>query len=494
MRPRLPTRVVGRWILGVALLALLAIGVLVAMRGHVIDAMYPETRAQALRAQAALALQQGRLTAVDGSGARELYTAALAMDPDRSEARDGLRAVADAALARARVQLDAGHLDAAKQDLALARAMSVPRAGADALAVDLRRQQLAHAGIDTLLARADAARLAGRLDGDANAALPLYGRVLSLQPALQRALEGREDAMADLLQRADTALAAGDVSAAAEMIAAARRHDPGHAELPAIGTRLLEAFDRQRRQAAADLRGGRLQAAADGYARLDRDGDGDAAAGLAQVATALAARAARRGEDFDFKAANADLAQARALAPDAPGIEQAQRHVQQSQQVQVRVAAGASTPRRRQRVRVLLAQAAAAQARGDLLTPPGESAFDALRAARLLAPDDPAVRRAAAGMVPAARACFDSGLRDNDLGRARRCLDARVALDGGGADLPASRRRLARRWLAVGDERLGAGDLAGASAALASARAIDARVAGADDFSQRLRAASGGRY
>lgn len=496
MRSRLPKGVVSRWILGFAVVVLLALGVLVAMRGHIIDRMYPETRSQALRARAAAALRQGRLTAADGSGARELYSAALAIEPDRSEARDGLRRVGEAALARARVQLDAGRLDAAQQDLSLARALSVPRADVDALALRLRNQQAAHAGIDTLLARADAARLAGQLDAGDAAALPLYARVLALQPNLQRALEGREDALSDLLGKADARLADGDMSSAAEMIASARHFDPGHADLPAIGTRLLEAFDRQHRLAAADLRAGRLQSAADRYVRLRDDGDEAAAGGLAQVATALASRASRRAEDFDFTAATTDLLQARALAPDAPGIEQAQRHVEQSRQVQAQaqLAGNTATPRRRQRVAALLAQAAAAQARGELLTPPGDSAFDALRAARRLAPDDPAVRRASARFATAARECFEDGLRANDLGRARTCLDARVAIDGGAAGMQSARARLARRWLAVGDERLGAGNLSGAAAALASARGIDPRVAGADAFAARLQAASGGRY
>src|SRR5207342_3373447 len=97
---------------------------------------------------------------------------------------------------------------------------------------------------------------------------------------------------------------------------------------------------------------------------------------------------------------------------------------------------------RAQRVRTLLADAASAEARGDLLAPPGDSAFDKLRAAQALAPSDPAVRRAAARLLRAAQECFERELRGNSLGRARACLDAWVVLDGDGAG-PA-RRRLAQ--------------------------------------------------
>jgi len=53
-----------------------------------------------------------------------------------------------------------------------------------------------------------------------------------------------------------------------------------------------------------------------------------------------------------------------------------------------------------------------------------------------------------------------------------------------------ARRRLAQRWLAIGDERLGAGNLAGAEAALASARAVEPGVPGHAEFARRVRAAS----
>jgi hypothetical protein len=53
-----------------------------------------------------------------------------------------------------------------------------------------------------------------------------------------------------------------------------------------------------------------------------------------------------------------------------------------------------------------------------------------------------------------------------------------------------ARRRLAQRWLAVGEERLRAGNLAGAREALASATAVDGGVGGLEDFAARLETAS----
>jgi len=56
-----------------------------------------------------------------------------------------------------------------------------------------------------------------------------------------------------------------------------------------------------------------------------------------------------------------------------------------------------------------------------------------------------------------------------------------------------ARRRLAARWVAVGDERLGAGEIDIAVRAHAAARALDPQVPGLDALGERLRAAAPAR-
>lgn len=475
---------------GVAVLLL----ALLLLRRPLADWLWPETRVQALRDQAATALAQGRLSASDGTGARELYEAALAIDPDRNDAREGLMRVAQAALARARTAIAADRYAEAHRALHLANALSVPRAQADVVATQLRQREASRAGIANLLAQASAARRAHRLDGTQDAALPLFQRVLALQPDRLEALEGREDALADLLQQAQQALQHGQLPEAADMIAAARGYDPGHGDLPVAQAQLARAIEQARQQADRDLRRGRLQQASDGYQallRIDRD-DAAAQRALLKVAAAYAQRAQRLASNFNFRDADVALGQARALAPDAGSVTAAVQHIARAHQAQARLASPLSSRERQIRVRRLLTEADAAQARGDLLTPPGDSAFDKLRAARAIAPGDPAVRRASARLLPTAQSCFEDQLRGNNLGRARGCLDAWIALAGSGNALSRARRRLAQRWLAVGDERLGAGDVQGATVALASARVVDPATPGIDAFWQRLQAASPG--
>jgi tetratricopeptide (TPR) repeat protein len=492
LRAALPMHPWQRWALAAIGAALLLV---IAFREPLADRLWPEARAHRLSDQAAQALARGRLTAVDGTGARELYEAALAIDPDDGDARVGLGLVAQVALAQARSAIAVDDYAQAHQSLALARALSIPRAQADVVEARLRQRESRHAGIDGLLARAKDARAARRLEGTPDAALPLYARVLALQPDRVEALEGREDSLSDLLQQARVALQRGDLPEASRLIAIAHRYDPGHADLPDAQARLSTAIERLRGKADDALRHDRLDRAGDGFQALLRIDAADAGArhGIERVADAWAHRAERLAADFRFEEATAALGHARELSPDSAAVRDATRAIAHARQSKGRLAAPGSPAERNRRIAALLADAAAAQARGDLLTPPGDSAFDKLRAARAVDPANPAVRRASAQLLPAARDCFERELRANDLGRARVCLDARAALEGEGAPVAQARRRLAQRWLSVGEERLRAGALADAQHALDSARAIDVAAPGIGDFAARLATASASR-
>src|SRR3546814_6955034 len=103
-----------------------------------------------------------------------------------------------------------------------------------------------------------------QLTGGDKAALPLYQRILALQPENTGALEGREDALGELLQQARAQLRAGDLAEATAAIAAARRFDAGHVDLPATPARLNEELDDVRRNADNALGNGQLERAQEG--------------------------------------------------------------------------------------------------------------------------------------------------------------------------------------------------------------------------------------
>ena len=411
------------WLIG----SMLVVVALAVLRAPIGAWLWPETRAQALRAEAEQALAEGRLSASDGSGARELFEAALAMDPDRGEARQGLARVALAALAQARTALAEERFEDAHRQLALARALSVPRADADALAEALRLHEAGSAGVDDLFEQAGRAHVQGRLNGG-DGALALYSRVLALDPAHAGALRGREDALAELLAEAREALRAGDLQEAGRLVARVRAEDPGHVDLPDTLARLVE-------EAGPDA--DRLvQALAEGSAGDPAGaavGEGDAAV--------------------------------------APGALDAGERSRRAARLLADVAAGGTEGAGRDGALDMAAVARVGQARS-------------------LDPGSPAVAAAVARLLPVARACHARELRDNRLGTAGDCLEARAALGDDTAELASARRQLAERWLAVGDERLGAGEIGSARSALAGARRADASVPGLGDFEQRVRAAA----
>jgi hypothetical protein len=89
-----------------------------------------------------------------------------------------------------------------------------------------------------------------------------------------------------------------------------------------------------------------------------------------------------------------------------------------------------------------------------------------LREAQAMAPRDPRVRAATQRLIPDTGACFEDHLRGNRVQAASACLEAWQTLSPGDAALTPARQRLAQRWLAIGSERLGQGDVEFATLAL----------------------------
>jgi len=448
--------------------------------------LWPDPRYDALRQRAELALQAGKLSAADGSGARELFEAALALQPDQLEAREGLERVAKAAMARADAQIRAGHAAQAQAALQLAQTLQAPQARINALQARLSEIPTRADSIELLLQRAQSALAQGQLDDGPDAALALYQQVLLRQPRNQRALDGREDVLDALTQPAANVLAGGDLIQIAALLQRVEAADPGHPVLPALHAGLTRAQTRRNQQLQHLLHRQQWEAAVQlcqplavaptlPLPELCESGLGDALLHAANVAIAASR--------FDQARRLLALAELAGVATDRR--QQVQRSLQaasrsQTQRPQV------VTPQGRAKVTRLLTQAQHAQARGHWLTPPGESAWDRLREARALAPNDPRVQHAVQAMQLAAHACHATAMRDNNLGRARECLDAWRQLAPNEPVLLSAQRRLAERWLAVGDERLRAGDVRGARTALERAQQVDPGVPGSEALAQRL--------
>lgn len=484
-------RRVWRW----ALLAALAVFVLlVLLRKPLADWFWDEPQIEQLLAEGDRALAAGRLSDADGSGARERYQAVLALDGDRPQARQGLANTGAAALQQARDRLHAGDLDGSAQALALARELQVPQGEADAVARQLQARRSAGAGIGALLAQARNAFAAGRLDDGDSSALPLFQRILALQPDNLPALEGREDALSDLLLQARTLAGRGELAEAAAILRRARQFDAGHADLPASEEALARAVDQRLRQAQRALQRQQLDAAAQGFLAVlaVAADDPNAQRGREQALQAVVVRSQTSADDFQFDAAQRDAALAAELGASQAIRQQLAQRLQRARQAQQALQQPAiSTAQRERQLRDHLRKIERAERAGQWISPPGHSAFDALREAQSLPPRDTRVKAAAARLLPASRRCFDDNLRQNRVQAAGACLQAWQTLSPTAAGLPSARLRLAQRWLAIGSERLGNGDLAFAAHAAEQARLLQPDLAELPAFEDRLRRAGG---
>ena len=486
------TRRIWRWALLAAAVLFVA---LILLRRPLADWFWDEPRIQQLLEQGDRALLAGRLSAADGTGAREYFQAALALDNDRSQARDGLARTGTAALQSGELSVARGEFEAATEALALARQLQVPQSASDTLARQLRERRAAGAGLDVLLEQARQALAGGRLDDTPEDALPLLQRVLELRPLDVAALEAREDALSDLLLRARAASDEGDVLQAARLVQRARSYDPGHAELPASQEALSRAVESRVRDAAGNLRRGRLDAAIEQLQpALDAAGDDPSVATQRErLAAALLKEGLRLAEDYRFDDAVARLDDAQRLQAPPRELAAARQQVDRVRSAR-HSGQGSTAPSRagRQQLERLLDRLGEAEARGQLIAPPGASAFDALREAQSLAPDDRRVVAAAKRVLPASRHCFEDALRQNRVEAAGACLQAWQTLAPTDSGLGVARNRLALRWVAIGSERLGSGDVEFATRAAAQARLLQPALAELPAFEMRVLQAGGG--
>jgi tetratricopeptide (TPR) repeat protein len=480
-----------RWLLGAVLLVLLS--TLFFWRDPISRLLFPDPRMnrQLERGQAALA--HGKLSAADGSGARELFESVLAIDPDQMTARQGLIDVRNAAIARAERALGQHRLVESRKNLDLAQALSAPTVQLQPLLARLHDLEEASSDTSALLAQAAAPGVSE------DASLALLDRVLKLDADNAVALEGRRELLAGWLVRAENLLAANKVAAAQRLVDRVIAEDPAHLDLPPVRAELGEALSRVQAEQArvlnsaqADERAGRIDIAARKYQQvIDAQGESTAAQeGLRRLASRIVRLAERQAADFQFRQAEASLARARRWNAGAAEIEIAEQRLAQSKQTQKRLL-HAPASHDRTRLPDLVTDAEQAMARGDFITPPGTSAWDKLRVAAAIAPDAPLVRKLQRDFAQGSRACFEQALVAGQLRRAQTCLEANLAQEPAGPAAADARQQLAERWLAYAEERIGASDYAEAEKAIGFARHWQPRHPRLKATAERLRRARG---
>lgn len=493
-----------RWVLVGLLAAVLAGGALYLFQDR-LRAGLPMTRMNSLLLAADDALHLDNLSGGDAS-ARELYLAALALDPDSLAARRGLREVGQRLVGAAQAALDSGDSAPARELVAQATVLGLPVADVAELARRLQNEDAREVELVEWLDAARSALDAERIDGGEDSAVSLYRRILASEPGNAVATAGLRDALGRLLSQAVERMAAGEIEAGSVLIERVAALDAAHLGLPEARARLASA-----RQAQADDLVARVDAAdallarghlvpprqpnaQEAYQKVLADDPSQTRAreGLGKVAAALLGQATRRSDDYRFDEARALIDQADALAPGLPAVGAARRHLagvsarrQRTEALQEAAAGGADLPD-------LLRRAREAADAGQFLAPPGESAYDLYRAALSRAPGNAEARAGLAGLPDRAMRRFEEAMAANRLSTARRALDAVATVSSGDARLATARQRLARSYVAYASERLGAGEIDLATRAFDQARELDPANIDLPALQARLEQARGG--
>lgn len=460
--------------------------------------MMPATELNDTLAQANRALDEGRLDGTNGDSARELFEKARDQQPDSDQARDGLRRVGQAEVARADAALTAGNLDQAEAALNVARELLGGGADVERLSQRLSQARNPEARTETLIDQAQQALAAGRLDGDDGAGA-LYRRVLDADKTNAVAARGLDKVGDALAAQARQAIAANDKEKANAIVDRIAILVPRYGDLPSLRAALAET-KKQDGQAVATLiqqgnealRAGRFVGDGDDnalsrfQAALAADPDNaEAKAGVGRVAQALIVQANAAIDSEDDDQATRLLDRAAKLAPKSAELTAARARIAGGDRHPAASGDNAGTapgdgaipeasmavsPEQKAKVADLVRRAQAAAARGDIMDPPGDSAYDLYRNALAIDGNDPAARAGLQGLPTQVEKQMQQAVANGNVQRAENLYGTLSDLAPGDATQGEARHRLGSAWIDNALQRAAQGDRQGAFQALDRAR------------------------
>lgn len=457
-----------------------------------LHALFPQTQLNTLLTHADQAYAAGKLAGGPGS-ARELYEAAQALAPDNEQAAKGLQNVGNAELARAKAALGARDYTTAGAALEEARSLLGGGSGVTELAQALAKAELHSANQDALVTQARSALANGQIAGP-NGAAALFGKVLAGDPGNAVARHGMNQVGDVLANQVAGALAKSDLAGAQKTLGALASLLPGYAQLPTLRAKVAAAQraaatqrDQYLAAGEADLRAGKVTGTGDDNAEaqfkaaLAIDADSQRAkAGLGQVAAALVVQGNAALDAGHVHDAKSLLDAAATLAPQSADLAAARSRLaaagKQSPAGKTSAEPArlvpAVTPADAAKVARLVARAQSAARQGNIMLPPGNSAYDLYRAALAIDGNAAAAQAGLRALPAVTRAAFTRAVRADDLDRAHDMLATLEQLDPGDAAATSMRRRLGGAWLDRASHYVGLGDTRAASAALQEARRL----------------------
>ncbi|WP_213947787.1 hypothetical protein [Luteibacter sp. dw_328] len=488
------------WLIPVLVLVLIGAATGLYLQQDRLRNLVPSTELNDVLTQANQALDAGKLDGTQGDSARELFEKARDQQPDSDQARDGLRRVGQAEIARADQALSAGRLDEADAALGVARELLGGGNDVEQLSARLSQARNPQGHTESLVDQAQQAFAAGKLDGDDGAGA-LYRRVLDADKSNAVAARGLDKVGDALATQARQAIADNDRPKANALVDRIAILVPGYGDLPSLRASLAEnrkqddqAITALIQQGNDAMRAGRFTGDGDDNALarfravLATDPDNaDAKAGLGQVAQALIVQANAALDSEDDAQASRLLDQAAKLAPKSAELAAARARIGGGESKSVKrgtssdavattgngdtaEASLAVSPEQKAKVAALVGRAQAAVTRGDIMDPPGDSAYDLYRNALAIDGNDPAARAGLQGLPGQVEKLMQQAVANGNVKRAEDLYATLSDLAPGDASQGEMRHRLGSAWIDSALQRSSQGDRQGAFQALDRAR------------------------
>ncbi|MGP1665775.1 MAG: hypothetical protein ACTS5I_07690, partial [Rhodanobacter sp.] len=361
---------------------------------------------------------------------------------------------------------------------------------------------------DDVIDGAQQAYAAGRLEGEDGAG-NLYKKVLRAQPGNAVAAHGLTQVGDALAQQASQAFAANDAGRGDVLISELAALQPNNSALPGLRAQQAQqrqqdhrALDEALQQGMAALAAGRISGAGDDTAlthfkaalALDPDNP-QARAGLGKVAQALTVQASAAIDAGDTAEADQLLQQAAVLAPKSADLVAMRARMHGRPETTAPVASNDGvvaqaeatlSPSQQVELDQLVQRAGAAATRGDIMMPPGDSAYDLYRSALAIDGNNAAARQGLQGLPVQVERQFKQALAGGQLGRANDMLANLVELSPGDPAQTTLGNQLAEAYLDQAEQQLAGNDRTGATLSLNRARKLAPVNSRVQDLAVRL--------
>jgi hypothetical protein len=416
-------------------------------------------------------------------------------------ARAGLDRVGRKLLDRAGEALQRNDVAAAHRSLDEARELLGGGSEVETLAQSLAKAENGNGENEALFDQAKEALDAGKVLGDDGAAA-IYRRLAAADPSNAVAQAGLRKSADVLATEAHSAFAAHDVATASARIDAIASIMPAYPGLAELRGQLAQArqadraeIDEKLSRADAAVRAGRLTGGEDSALELYRavaradPGNARAKEGLRRIAQGLVVQANAAIDDENPGEAEKLLASAGQLAPDLPDLREARINLRElHERIDIAAARPALTAADIDKVQKLVAEAEQAAAAGNLIIPPGDSAYDKYRDALAIDGNNKAAQDGIAKLPARAKELFDKALADGTPQRARALLDTVRQIDPSDASIAPMTEKLASVFLDQAEARVREGRRDDALRALDAAKQLSPVNPRLGPLDERIRA------